>query len=109
MLQNLTGDKPKYTIENMVGSSEKMREIKNVANIVARSNAPVIIEGESGTGKEVLAQAVHNASYRKGKPFIPINCSAIPSELLESTLFGHEKGAFTGATGTHIGKFENSS
>ncbi|MEE9610240.1 MAG: sigma 54-interacting transcriptional regulator [Desulfatiglandales bacterium] len=106
MLQNLTGDKPKYTIENMVGSSEKMREIKNVANIVARSNAPVIIEGESGTGKDVLAQAIHNASYRKGKPFIPINCSAIPSELLESILFGHEKGAFTGATGTHIGKFE---
>jgi PAS domain S-box-containing protein len=76
------------------------------AKIVAKSNAPVIIEGDSGTGKEVLAQAVHNSSYRKGKPFIAINCSAIPIELLESTLFGHEKGAFTGATGIHVGKFE---
>jgi PAS domain S-box-containing protein len=106
ILQNFTGHKPKYTLENMIGSSDKMREIKNVAKIVAKSNAPVIIEGDSGTGKEVLAQAVHNSSYRKGKPFIAINCSAIPIELLESALFGHEKGAFTGATGIHVGKFE---
>jgi len=106
IVQNFTGHRPKYTLENMIGSSDKMREIKNVAKIVAKSNAPVIIEGDSGTGKEVLAQAIHNASYRKEKPFIAINCSAIPIELLESTLFGHEKGAFTGATGMHVGKFE---
>ena len=106
IVQNFTGHRPKYTIENMIGSSDKMREIKSIAKIVAKSNAPVIIEGDSGTGKEVLAQAVHNASYRKDKPFIAINCSAIPIELLESTLFGHEKGAFTGASGMHVGKFE---
>lgn len=106
ILQNFAGYQPKYTLENMIGTSDKMREIKNVAKVVAKSNAPVIIEGESGTGKEVLAQAIHNASDRARRPFIPINCSAIPIELLESTLFGHEKGAFTGATGTHVGKFE---
>ena len=106
ILQKFTDLRPKYTLENMIGSSDKMSEVKKVAKIVAKSNAPVIIEGDSGTGKEVLAQAIHNSSYRKGKPFIAINCSAIPIELLESTLFGHEKGAFTGATGIHVGKFE---
>jgi transcriptional regulator with PAS, ATPase and Fis domain len=106
IFQNLTGDQPQYTIEDMMGSSEKIRDTTNVAKIAAQSNAHVIIQGESGTGKEVLAQAIHNASPRRGQPFVVVNCAAIPAELLESTLFGHERGAFTGAVGTHIGKFE---
>ena len=106
MFQNYTADKPKHTIENMVGSSDRIQEIKSTARIAANSNVPVIIEGESGTGKEVIAEAIHNASSRKERPFIVINCAAIPPELLETTLFGHEKGPFTGANRTHVGKFE---
>ncbi|MCK4820618.1 sigma 54-interacting transcriptional regulator, partial [bacterium] len=106
IFQKLAGDSPRYTIANMVGSSKQMLEIKNLVNIAAKSDGSVIIEGESGTGKEVIAQAIHNASSRKKRPFEVINCAAIPHELLESTLFGHEKGSFTGASSTHIGKFE---
>jgi len=106
MLQNIVGDRPRYTIESMAGSSRAMIEIKNIATVTAKSDACVIIEGESGTGKDVIAQAIHNASSRAKNPFVVINCAAIPHELLESTLFGHEKGAFTGASSTHIGKFE---
>jgi transcriptional regulator with PAS, ATPase and Fis domain len=106
LFQNMTGDQPRYSLESIIGSSKAIREVRKLADIASKSDVPVIIEGESGTGKEVVAQAIHNASSRRGKPFVAVNCVAIPSELLESTIFGHEKGAFTGAVGTHIGKFE---
>ena len=106
IVHHLTGDHAQFTFDTMIGSSPKSLEIKSLAKLAAQSGANIIIEGESGTGKEVLAQVIHNASPRAREPFVVVNCSAIPSELLESTLFGHEKGAFTGATHTHLGKFE---
>ena len=106
IVHHLTGDRPQFTFDTMIGSSRKSLEMKTLARLAAQSDANIIIEGESGTGKEVLAQVIHNASLRAKEPFVIINCSAIPSELMESTLFGHEKGAFTGAIHTHIGKFE---
>jgi len=106
IVHHLTGDRPQFTFGTMIGSSPKSIEIKNLARLAAQSDANIVIDGESGTGKEVLAQVIHNASPRAKEPFVVVNCSAIPSELMESTLFGHEKGAFTGATHTHIGKFE---
>jgi len=106
IVHHLTSEHSTFTFDTMIGSSPKSLEIKKLARLVAQSDASVIIEGESGTGKEVLAQGIHNASSRGKEPFVVINCSAIPSELVESTLFGHEKGAFTGAIHTHIGKFE---
>jgi PAS domain S-box-containing protein len=106
ILHHMIGTHSQYPLDTMVGSSSKSVEIKGLARLAAGSNSNVIIEGETGTGKEILAQAIHNASPRAKEPFVVINCSAIPSELMESTLFGHEKGAFTGATHTYIGKFE---
>jgi len=106
IVHNRTTDQAKFSFDTMVGSSLKTMKIKNLGRLAARSDANIIIEGESGTGKEVLAQAIHNESMRKHEPFAIINCSAIPTELMESTLFGHEKGAFTGASYTYIGKFE---
>ncbi len=106
IVHHLTSEQATYTFDTMVGSSPKSLEIRNLARLAAQSDASIIIEGESGTGKEVLAQVIHNAGSRRKEPFVIINCSTIPSELIESTLFGHEKGAFTGATHTHIGKFE---
>jgi transcriptional regulator with PAS, ATPase and Fis domain len=104
--QDIAGDKPWYSLKNIVAKNKKMIEIKNIIEIAAKSDANVIIEGESGVGKEVVAQCIHNESARKANPFVAINCAAIPQELLESTLFGHEKGSFTGADTTHLGKFE---
>ena len=106
IMQDLTESSPGYTLESMVGKNEKLLETKSVAKIASESDIPVLIEGESGTGKEVLAQGIHNASSRGKRPFVVVNCAAIPAELFESTLFGHEKGAFTGAVKTQIGKFE---
>ena len=106
MLHDITVEQPRYALDSIVGSSASISEIKNLARTAARTDAPVIIEGESGTGKEMIAQAVHNASVRKWKPFVAVNCAAIPVELIESIIFGHKKGAFTGAVRTHIGKFE---
>ena len=83
-----------------------MKEILERASRVAKTNSTVLIRGESGTGKELVAQSIHNASLRKNKPFVPVNCAALPSELLESELFGHEKGAFTGAIARKEGRFE---
>jgi sigma-54 dependent transcriptional regulator, acetoin dehydrogenase operon transcriptional activator AcoR len=106
IFQNIAGEKPRYSLNNIVASSQSMAEIRHVIQIASKTDAHVIIEGESGSGKEVVAQCIHNESSRKNNPFVVINCAAIPHELLESTLFGHEKGAFTGADTTHLGKFE---
>lgn len=83
-----------------------MERVVQLANQIARSEAPVLVTGESGTGKEVIARHLHRKSARKDRPFVAVNCAAIPDNLLESELFGHEKGAFTGAVARRIGKFE---
>lgn len=83
-----------------------MRELFNEIEIVSKSESYILIEGESGTGKELVAKAIHKRSRRANHPFVPINCSAIPSELFENELFGHEKGAYTGAASREIGKIE---
>jgi transcriptional regulator with PAS, ATPase and Fis domain len=106
LVHHVVRNEHSYTTESMVGEGEKIQEVKRFAKVVAVSDASVIIEGESGTGKEVLANIIHNVSPRAEDPFVVVNCSSIPSELMESTLFGHERGAFTGAIHTHIGKFE---
>src|SRR5689334_6379086 len=93
----------------LVYRDEAMGRVVKLAQQIATSDASVLITGESGTGKEVLARYVHNRSHRANKPFISINCAAIPEHLLESELFGHEKGAFTGAVARRIGKFEEAS
>src|SRR5467141_1986215 len=87
-------------------TSSKMQPIRDLISKVASTNTTVLLRGESGTGKEVLARALHKASPRAGRQFLKVNCAALPGELLESELFGHEKGAFTGAATTRIGKFE---
>ncbi len=91
---------------SLVGDGSAMRRVKTLVQQVAQTDATVLILGDSGTGKEVVAQALHNASARADRPFVPINCGAIPAELLESELFGHEKGAFTGAITARKGRFE---
>ncbi len=91
---------------NIVGNSEKIREVIELVMSVAPTNISVLLTGESGVGKEVVAKAVHQLSPRKNKPMISVNCGAIPEGLLESELFGHEKGAFTGAIATKKGYFE---
>lgn len=90
----------------LIGNSEKMRLLKQQTEMAARSNSWVIIFGESGTGKELVARLLHEKSRRANDPFVEVNCAAIPQELIESELFGHEKGAFTGATERRGGKFE---
>ncbi len=96
----------KYRIKNIIGNSNKMREVFQMISQVAESNATVLIRGESGTGKELVANAIHYNSRRSKHPFIKLNCAAIPANLVESELFGHEKGAFTGALHQKTGKFE---
>ncbi len=91
---------------NLVGSSEAIRQVRRLIERVADTDATVLLLGESGTGKEVVARNIHYYSRRRYKPFVPVNCGAIPSELLESELFGHEKGAFTGAISARRGRFE---
>jgi len=91
---------------NLVGSSSGIQRVRNMIEMVARSDANVLIMGDSGTGKEVIARHVHHHSPRRSKPFVPLNCGAIPADLLESELFGHEKGAFTGAISSRQGRFE---
>ena len=94
------------TFKDIVTRSEDMGRIIRLGERAAKSNIPVLIEGESGVGKELIARAIQGASDRRGKPFITVNCGALPENLVESILFGHEKGAFTGATEKHIGKFQ---
>jgi len=94
------------TIPNMQGEHPKMKEVFRIVAKIAPSNSTVLIVGESGTGKELIARAIHEGSPRRDKPFIAINCAAIPDTLIESELFGHEKGSFTGANAREIGIFE---
>jgi len=96
----------KYKFENLVGESSGMLQVFKTIRQVAPSSASVLLLGESGTGKELFAQAIHQNSLRKGKPFIRVACASLPETLLESELFGHEKGSFTGALYTRAGRFE---
>jgi Nif-specific regulatory protein len=96
----------KYSFSNIIGNSRKMQEIFYLITQVAKSNASVLLLGESGTGKELVANAIHYNSLRTSKPFIKVNCAALPANLVEAELFGHEKGAFTGANRQKEGKFE---
>ena len=91
---------------DMVGDSPQMRAVRELIDRVAASDARVLITGESGTGKELVASAIHDASARREKPFIRVNCAAIPRDLVESEMFGHERGSFTGATQARVGRFE---
>jgi formate hydrogenlyase transcriptional activator len=92
--------------ERIIGSSAALESVLDQVEQVAATDSTVLIEGETGTGKELIAHAIHNASHRSGRAFIKLNCAAIPLDLLESELFGHEKGAFTGAIAQKIGRFE---
>lgn len=95
-----------HEFEKIVGKSKEIRAVFKTIDDVARSNATILISGESGTGKELVARAIHNRSPRREKLFVAVNCAAIPENLLESELFGHERGSFTGAHERQIGKFE---
>jgi Nif-specific regulatory protein len=103
-LQNVLKDK--YSISNIIGNSNKMREVYQMITQVSKSNATVLVRGESGTGKELVANSIHYNSLREKNPFVKVNCAALPTTLIESELFGHEKGSFTGAIKQKIGKFE---
>ena len=93
-------------VPNFVGESDAIKAIRNLLPVVAASNSTVLITGESGTGKEIVARSLHELSPRAGANFVPINCAAIPKDLIESELFGHKKGAFTGAVTDRVGRFE---
>ncbi len=97
----------RFGFEGVVGNSPQMHNIINILKSVAPTDSTVLIHGENGTGKELVARALHQNSPRKNKPFVPLNISALPDSILESELFGHEAGAFTGAMGRRIGKFEH--
>src|SRR6201995_1406679 len=96
----------RLTFEDLVAKSGVMRQVFRLGERAAQSNIPILIEGESGVGKELIARAIQGSSDRSGKPFVTVNCGAIPENLVESILFGHEKGAFTGAADKHLGKFQ---
>ena len=97
------------SFRDIVSRAESMARIIRLAERAAKSNIPVLIEGESGVGKELMARAIQGGSERRGKPFVTVNCGALPETLVESILFGHEKGSFTGATEKHVGKFVEAS
>jgi formate hydrogenlyase transcriptional activator len=99
-------DQAERTFERIIGNSAALESVLEQVEQVAPTDSTVLIEGETGTGKELIAHAIHNASQRCGRAFIKLNCAAIPLDLLESELFGHEKGAFTGAIAQKIGRFE---
>ncbi len=97
------------TFDDLIASSPAMANVMHLGRRAAQSNIPILIEGESGVGKEVIARAIQGESERRGRPLITVNCGAIPENLVESILFGHEKGSFTGATSKDIGKFQEAS
>ena len=99
-------DRRARRFEQIVGNSPGLRVVLEQAKLVAAADSTVLIQGETGTGKELIAHAIHNASPRSGHPLIKLNCAAIPFDLLESELFGHERGAFTGAVSQSLGRFE---
>jgi formate hydrogenlyase transcriptional activator len=101
-----TGDQAERRFERIIGNSAALESVLEQVEQVAPTDSTALIEGETGTGKELIAHAIHNASQRCGRAFIKLNCAAIPLDLLESELFGHEKGAFTGAIAQKIGRFE---
>jgi formate hydrogenlyase transcriptional activator len=98
--------RPKADFAGIVGQSLALREVLQQVEMVAASDSTVLLLGETGTGKELIARAIHNCSHRKNRAFVKLNCAAIPSGLLESELFGHERGAFTGAINQKIGRLE---
>jgi formate hydrogenlyase transcriptional activator len=100
------GDRAERRFDRIIGNSAALESVLEKVEQVAPTDSTVLIEGETGTGKELIAYAIHNASERCGRAFIKLNCAAIPLDLLESELFGHEKGAFTGAIAQKIGRFE---
>src|SRR6202044_1068434 len=96
----------RLVFDDLIGKSPEMRQVIRLGQRAAQSNIPILIEGESGVGKELVARAIQGSSERAGKPFVTVNCGAIPENLIESILFGHEKGSFTGASDKHLGKFQ---
>ncbi len=96
----------RYRFTNIIGKGKKMQEVFDLIEKISQGKSTILIHGKSGTGKELVAKAIHYNSPRRNKPFVPVNCSAIPETLLESELFGHIKGAFTGAVASHAGLFE---
>src|SRR6202048_1482632 len=102
------GEQDRYhrRFEQLIGTSPALEAVLEQVERVAPADSTVLIEGETGTGKELIARAIHNISSRCGRPFVKLNCAAIPFDLLESELFGHEKGAFTGAIAQKVGRFE---
>lgn len=107
LIYKMTGSHQNYTFDDIIGESRELEDVKYRAKTASKSDSTILIQGETGTGKELFARAIHNCSLRRKRPFIPINCAAIPESLLESELFGYEEGAFTGAKkGGKPGKFE---
>ncbi len=106
IVTNSGPDQAERAFERIIGNSAALESVLDQVEQVAPTDSTVLIEGETGTGKELIAHAIHNASQRCGRAFIKLNCAAIPLDLLESELFGHEKGAFTGAIAQKIGRFE---
>jgi DNA-binding NtrC family response regulator len=96
----------RLAFDDLIAKSPAMRQVIKLGTRAAQSNIPILIEGESGVGKELIARAIQGGSERAGRPFVTVNCAAIPENLIESILFGHEKGSFTGATDKHLGKFQ---
>jgi formate hydrogenlyase transcriptional activator len=106
MINGRARDSSPRGFEQIIGSSPALERVLEEVRYVAPTDSTVLIEGETGTGKELIAHAIHNASSRRGRPFVKFNCAAIPLDLLESELFGYERGAFTGAIAQKIGRFE---
>ena len=104
--QGLTSETSSTGNRNLVGESEPMNALQQLIRNVAQTDATVLISGETGTGKELISMAIHNSSQRRNKPFIKVNCAAVSESLIESEFFGHEKGAFTGALQSRMGRFE---